>query len=74
MAYRVGYRFCVAACRDERGDLKYPVLYAQRYKSREPGALPIATLRDNEPVEVLAYLDGAVVVLVPRTNEVGWLG
>lgn len=71
--YRPGYRFHVSA-KYEDGKLKsLPVLYARRFCSRGDAA-PTVLLKDGELVEVLAYIHGAVVVFVPRTNDVGWLG
>lgn len=74
MSYAPGYRFRVSATREADGSLSMPCIYLKRFAFRSPKDEPIAHLQDDELVECLAYLDGAVVIFVPRTSEVGWLG
>lgn len=71
--YVPGYRFRVSA-RYEDGEIaRLPQLFEQRASERGD-AEPIAELEDGEAVEVVASHSGAVVVRVPRTGAVGFLG
>lgn len=74
MSYIPGNRFRVSATREADGSLSMPRIYSKRFRFRAPTDAPTALLQDEELVEVLAYLDGAVIVIAHRTSEVGWLG
>lgn len=74
MSYAPGTRFRVSATREADGSLSMPRIYSKRFRFRSTTDTPIALLQDEELVEVLAYLDGAAVIIAPRTSEVGWLG